>query len=91
MRISPALVTCFLRQGVQGITDLFTERVFAAISSIQIPEMGTKQIHVSMGVSFCLEHEEISFDRLYKEADEAMYQSKKVEGCCVTFYKHEKE
>ena len=71
--------------------DLFTERVFAAISSIQIPEMGTKQIHVSMGASFCLEDEEISFDRLYKEADEAMYQSKKVEGCCVTFYKHEKE
>ena len=71
--------------------DLFTERVFAAISSIQIPEMGTKQIYVSMGASFCLEDEEISFDRLYKEADEAMYQSKKVEGYCVTFYKHEKE
>lgn len=71
--------------------DLFIERVFAAISSIYIPEMGTKQIYVSMGASFCLEDEEISFDRLYKEADEAMYQSKKVEGYCVTFYKHEKE
>lgn len=51
--------------------------------------MDNKKIYISLGASFCYDGEEISFDQLYKEADTAMYTSKKTEGYCATIYQYD--
>lgn len=64
----------------------FFSRLFANLETISIPEMGNRKIFVSLGASFCKSGENISFDRLYHEADSAMYKSKKYSGYCATIY-----
>lgn len=70
--------------------DTFVKRVFSKLEEINIPEMDNKKIYISLGASFCYDGEETSFDRLYKEADTAMYTSKKTEGYCATIYQYDK-
>lgn len=69
--------------------DAFVKRVFSKLEQINIPEMDNKKIYISLGASFCYDGEEISFDQLYKEADTAMYTSKKTEGYCATIYQYD--
>ena len=69
--------------------DAFVNRVFSKLEQINIPEMDNKKIYISLGASFCYDGEEISFDQLYKEADTAMYTSKKTEGYCATIYQYD--
>jgi len=64
----------------------FFSRLFANLETISIPEMDNQKIFVSLGASFCRSGENISFDRLYHEADSAMYKSKKYSGYCATIY-----
>ena len=64
----------------------FFSRLFANLETIAIPEMNNKKIFVSLGASFCRSDEIISFDKLYHEADSAMYKSKKYDGYCATIY-----
>ena len=71
------------------ICSSFVNRVFSKLEQINIPEMGNKKIYISLGASFCYDGEEISFDQLYKEADTAMYTSKKTEGYCATIYQYD--
>ena len=41
---------------------------------------------LSLGASFYRQKEQMSFDRLYQEADQAMYASKKQAGFAMTIY-----
>lgn len=64
----------------------FFVRFFDNLAKIKIPQLGDKKISVSMGADF-FKGKKVSFDRLYKNADMAMYDSKKVTGCKATVYK----
>jgi len=44
------------------------------------------RIYLSLGASFYRQKEQMSFDRLYQEADQAMYASKKQAGFAMTIY-----
>lgn len=66
--------------------EAFTQRLMQRISTIRIPEMGEQNIYISVGGAICQKGEEITFDQLYREADSAMYASKKTEGYCATIY-----
>ena len=48
--------------------------------------MGEQNIYISVGGAICQKGEEITFDQLYREADSAMYASKKTESYCATIY-----
>lgn len=61
-------------------------RIFDSIRMVKIPELGENQFTISLGATLCLEDEKTSFDELYKEADKAMYESKKSSGYAATFY-----
>lgn len=65
---------------------LFIERLFAEFNALKIPEMKEHKIYVSLGAAFSSETEEVSFDQIYREADQAMYESKKTEGYCYHIY-----
>ncbi len=62
------------------------EAIFHGIEGIRIPEMGQDPIYVSLGASFHQQMEQMSFDQLYQEADQAMYASKKQAGFAMTIY-----
>lgn len=66
--------------------DAFVQRLLKKVSTIRIPEMGDQQISISLGGAICTQREHVTFDQLYREADEAMYASKKTEGYCATIY-----
>ncbi|MGN1349818.1 MAG: GGDEF domain-containing protein [Anaerovoracaceae bacterium] len=68
-----------------GQADIFIKRVFDGLENIRIPEMGDQKIYISLGATFYKDGAP-SFDQLYREADEAMYESKKVEGYHATVY-----
>lgn len=62
------------------------DAIFHGIAGIRIPEMGQSPIYLSLGASFYRQKEQMSFDRLYQEADQAMYASKKQAGFAMTIY-----
>lgn len=62
------------------------DAIFHGIAGIRIPEMGQSPIYLSLGASFYRQREQMSFDRLYQEADQAMYASKKQAGFAMTIY-----
>ncbi|MGN0807710.1 MAG: GGDEF domain-containing protein [Candidatus Coproplasma sp.] len=66
----------------------FFKRFFDNLAKIKIPELEDKKISVSMGADFFM-GKKISFDNLYRNADMAMYESKKVAGCKGTLYKED--
>ena len=62
------------------------ERLFDNLKKIDIPELGDREIQLSVGATFYPADKNDSFEELYKRADDGLYQSKKVEGNFVTFH-----
>ena len=62
------------------------DEVIGRMQEIRIPELGGRVIHVSMGAAFHRK-DDLDFERLYRQADSAMYQSKKIVGSSIVFYK----
>lgn len=69
----------------------FFERLFENIRQIDMIEMQGRKIEISLGACFYDESEEVSFDSLYRKADRAMYQSKKMQGYSATIYEEQKK
>ncbi len=65
-------------------------RFFSLIDTILIPELGTKGVSVSVG-AVMFDGETQDFEHLYRQADQCVYQSKKIKGNAVTFYNSEEE
>ncbi len=57
------------------------ERFISFVEKIRIPEIQDRFIAVSIGASINHPEELLSFESLYKRADEALYQSKAQQGC----------
>ncbi len=77
-----------------GITERKTaaekiSRLFNNIYSVTIPELNRQKIFVSVGVAFYMPGDTYEFDKLYKHADLATYESKKHQGCFVSYYNSE--
>lgn len=64
--------------------DEFIDSFFKNMKEIKVKEINDKNIYISMGASFNRAHTSSSFDELYKKADRALYQSKKVSGYSAT-------
>ncbi len=67
-----------------GEAENLWRRIFAELDKIVIPKMSDRKITVSFGCAFYKGESNIDFDELYRRADFAMYQSKKVEGNFAT-------
>ena len=70
----------------QKAAERFFERLFQNIRQIDFAEMQGKKIEMSLGACFYDGDENVSFDELYRNADSAMYQSKKKQGYSYTIY-----
>lgn len=70
----------------QKAAERFFERLFQNIRQIDLAEMQGKKIEMSLGACFYDGDENVSFDELYRNADSAMYQSKKKQGYSYTIY-----
>lgn len=71
---------------------MFADRIFAELKKIEISEMTNGEpIYVSLGIAFCHDKEHTTFDQLYRNADSAMYKSKKQIGYCATIYNEDME
>jgi diguanylate cyclase (GGDEF)-like protein len=73
-----------------GINDrslgkMIIKRLFAQLSTHEIPELGHEEISISVGAVFCEGKNEPTFDNLYASADTALYVSKKTPGNSMTF------
>ena len=60
-------------------------RLFSMIEAIAIPELGDREITISLGAAFFKPQSGETFTELYKRADSAAYVSKKTVGNCFTF------
>ena len=67
--------------------EILIEKFFDEINKIDIPELGNRKISISLGSAFYKVEENISAAQLYKRADLAAYESKKVRGNFNTFYR----
>ncbi len=63
------------------------ERLIGHIDEMDIPELGEHKISISIGAAFFYPTDTFGFEELYNRADSGTYDSKKVEGSEVTFYK----
>lgn len=68
-----------------GIVDaaegkLLIEKFFAEINQINIPELGERKISISVGSAILHAEENLSAAEIYKRADLAAYESKKIAG-----------
>lgn len=68
-----------------GIVDaaegkLLIEKFFAEINQINIPELGERKISISVGSAIFHAEENLSAAEIYKRADLAAYESKKIAG-----------
>ena len=72
----------------QTLAEAFFDRLFANIEHIDIAEMHGKHILLSLGACFYDGKDGITFDQLYRNADTAMYESKKKQGYSATIYGH---
>ena len=63
------------------------DRFLSAVDAINIYELKERKIDVSIGAAFYMPDDTYSFDELYKHADNCTYESKKVPGSYVSFYK----
>lgn len=66
---------------------IIIERLFSEIDKIDIPELGDRKINISLGAAFFVFSEGSTFDDIYKRADVAVYQSKKISGNSYTIHK----
>ena len=62
------------------------QHVFDEVNKIHIPQIYDHPIHISMGVTFFQPETPMKFDRLYQQADKALYESKRTVGTIATFY-----
>ena len=62
------------------------QHVFDEVNKIHIPQIYGHPIHISMGVTFFQPETPMKFDRLYQQADKALYESKRTVGTIATFY-----
>ena len=62
------------------------QHVFDRVNKIHIPQLCDHPIHISMGVTFFHPETPMEFDRLYQQADKALYESKRTVGTIATFY-----
>ena len=70
----------------QKSAEKFFARLFENVGEIAIEEMQGKHVEISLGACFYDGSENVSFDELYRNADRAMYQSKKKQGYSATIY-----
>lgn len=76
----------------KGQAQTFAKRIFDELKKIRIPEMKKDDpIYVSLGAAFCQDQKPTTFDQLYRNADSAMYISKKQLGYCATIYEEDME
>ena len=68
------------------VGDAIIKRLFDSLRSNHIEALGGQPIRVSIGAVFCSADEDVSFERLYRQADESMYVSKNTEGHSVTYH-----
>ncbi len=61
-------------------------RLFNSIDRINIKELGDFKINISVGITFFDMSRKSDFESLYREADFAMYESKKTAGNSLTFF-----
>ena len=61
------------------------DRAFKEISKMDVPELGDRKICVSAGAVFYKEGDKRTFEDLYKLADSAVYESKKISGSALHF------
>lgn len=66
---------------------IIIDRLFNEIDRINIPELGDRKINVSLGAAFFIFNEGCTFTDIYKRADLAVYQSKKISGNSFTIHK----
>ena len=64
---------------------IIINRLFAMVEAIVIPELGDREISISLGAAFFNAESGETFAELYKRADSAAYISKKTFGNCFTF------
>ncbi len=67
--------------------EILVEKFFDEINKIDIPELGDRKITISLGSTIFKVEENISYEEIYKRADLAAYESKKVRGNFNTFYR----
>ncbi|MBR5913233.1 MAG: GGDEF domain-containing protein [Selenomonadaceae bacterium] len=66
---------------------IIIDRLFNEIDKINIPELGDRKINISLGAAFFIFTEGCTFTDIYKRADLAVYQSKKISGNSFTIHK----
>ena len=62
-------------------------RFINAIHNMNIPKLGDHKVDISIGAAFFYPTDTFSFDELYQRADTCAYESKKVQGSAITFFK----
>ncbi|MBR3505205.1 MAG: diguanylate cyclase [Clostridia bacterium] len=68
----------------RALGETIVRRLFDRIERVDIPELGGKKIHISVGAALSFEGAS-SFDELYALADSVLYVSKKTSGNSLTF------
>ncbi len=76
---------------VMSVTDrdaasALMRKLFNHIDKIVIKELGDFKINLSVGIAFFGAGRQSRFESLYREADFAMYESKKIHGNSMTFF-----
>ncbi len=73
----------------EAAAEPIVNRLFDAIGAIPVGDKGERRLTISVGAAFYQNGDDFSFSTLYKRADKCTYESKKVAGNCVTYYKSE--
>ena len=71
--------------GSRELGEDIINRLFHRIERLEIPEMKGKKVCISAGAVLSSDAKDPTFDELYRLADEAMYESKKVKGSSLRF------
>lgn len=67
------------------------DQVIIAVSQTLKKSCREHDIVLRLGGAFSREYEALTFDQLYRNADSAMYHSKKIPGCHATIYNEKLE
>ena len=70
----------------KGNAKVHLKHILDEVSKIHIPQLLGHPIHISLGITFFYPEIPMEFDRLYQQADKALYESKRTEGTIATFY-----
>ena len=69
----------------EGQARLFWERLIHSLEAIDISDIDDTKISMSAGCSFYLGQNDMDFNKLYKNADDAMYRAKEKKGYWIEF------